>query len=83
MEYIKVKDKDNLVRDTYSNGIINTDYENYKKYVDSYKRKIKETSKIQKLEDEIGSIKNDLNEIKNLLRNISNGSDKNWTWKCE
>jgi hypothetical protein len=74
MEYIKVKDKNNLVRDTYSNGIVNTDYENYKKYIDSYKRKLEESKRIQNLESEIGEIKNDLNEIKFLLRNLSNGS---------
>ena len=74
MEYLKVKDKDNLVRDTYSNGIVNTDYENYKKYVDSYKRKMEESKRIQNLESELGNIKNDLNEIKSLLRNLANGS---------
>jgi len=74
MEYIKVKDKNNLVRDTYSNAIVNTDYENYKKYIDSYKRKLEESKRIQNLESEIGEIKNDLNEIKFLLRNLSNGS---------
>ena len=74
MEYIKVKDKNNLVRDTYSNAIVNTDYENYKKYVDSYKRKVEESRRIKNLEHEIGDIKNDLSEIKLLLRNLSNGS---------
>jgi hypothetical protein len=74
MEYIRVKDKNNLVRDTYSNGIVNTDYENYKKYVDSYKRKMEESKRIQNLESELGNIKNDLNEIKSLLRNLANGS---------
>jgi archaellum component FlaC len=74
MEYIRVKDKNNLVRDTYSNGIVNTDYENYKKYVDSYKRKMEESKRIENLESELSNIKNDLNEIKSLLRNFANGS---------
>jgi hypothetical protein len=68
MDYIKVKDKDNLVRDTYSNGIINTDYENYKKYVDSYNQKMSETQKIKDLQTEVSSIKEDLTEIKDLLK---------------
>ena len=75
MEYLKVKDKDNLVRDTYSNGIVTTDYENYKKYVDSYKRKLEESKRIQNLESELDNIKNDLNEIKFLLRNLI---DESW-----
>lgn len=74
MEYIKVKDKNNLARDSYSNGIINTDYENYKKYVDSYKRKVEESMRIKNLEGELNVIKNDLNEIKSLLGNLINGS---------
>jgi hypothetical protein len=74
MDYIKVKDKDYLLRDVNSNGIVNNDFENYKKYVDSYKQKISETSKIKKLETEVSSIKKDLNEIKILLMNIANGS---------
>ena len=68
MDYIKVKDKDNLVRDTYSNGIINTDYENYRKYVDSYNQKMSETQKIKDLQTEVSSIKEDLTEIKDLLK---------------
>ena len=74
MEYVKVKDKNNLVRDTYSNGIVNTDYENYKKYVDSYRRKVGESKRIQNLEVELDNIKSDLNEIKSLLRNLAHGS---------
>lgn len=74
MEYIKVKDKNNLARDSHSNGIINTDYENYKKYVDSYKRKVEESMRIKNLEGELNVIKNDLNEIKSLLGNLINGS---------
>jgi len=74
MEYIKVKDKNNLVRDTYSNAIVNTDYENYKNYVDSYRKKVGESKRIQNLEVELDNIKSDLNEIKSLLRNLAHGS---------
>lgn len=74
MEYIKVKDKDYLVRDVESNGIVNTDYENYRKYVDSYKQKLSESRTIKDLQNEVSSLKEDLNEIKNLLRGIENES---------
>lgn len=74
MEYIKVKDKDYLVRDVESNGIVNTDYENYRKYVDSYKQKLSESRTIKDLQNEVSSLKEDLNEIKNLLRGIANES---------
>lgn len=74
MDYIKVKDKDYLIREVDSNGIVNTDYENYKKYVESYKQKLSETKKIKELQEEVSSMKEDLNEIKCLLRSIANES---------
>jgi len=74
MEYAKVKDKDYLYRDMESNGIMNTDYENYKKYMDSYKQKLSESKKIKELQNEVSSIKEDLGEIKSLLRSIVNES---------
>lgn len=74
MDYIKVKDKDYLIREVDSNGIVNIDYENYKKYVESYKKKLSETKKIKELQEEVSSMKEDLNEIKSLLRSIANES---------
>ena len=38
MNYIKVKDKDYLLRDIESNGIINSDDIGYQAYVENYKR---------------------------------------------
>jgi len=77
MDYIKVKDKDYLIREVDSNGIVNTDYENYKKYVESYKQKLSETKKIKDLQEEVSSMKEDLSEIKSLLRSIANESKWN------
>lgn len=74
MEYIKVKDRDHLVRDSYSNGIVNTDTEGYNAYVQSYKKSYMESQKIKNLEKEMIEIKSDLSEIKSLLRNLANGS---------
>ncbi len=74
MEYLKVKDKDYLIRDSYSNGIVNTDLESYNKYVQNYKKTYDERQKIKNLESDVNQIKNDLDEIKTLLRNLTNGS---------
>ena len=73
-DYIKVKDKDYLYRDLNSEAIVNSDHEGYKKYIQNYKAKIKETERINTLESDVNDIKNDLNEIKNLLRNFVNES---------
>lgn len=74
MDHIKVKDKDHLVRDPYSNGIVNIDENGYNAYLQSYKKAYMESQKIKNLENDVNQIKNDLNEIKTLLRNLSNGS---------
>lgn len=74
MDYIKVKDKDYLVRDSYSNGIVNTDEESYNAYIQNYKKKYFESQKLKTLEKDINVIKNDLDEIKHLLRSLSNES---------
>lgn len=75
MNYIKVKDKDYLERDSYSNGIVNTDAEGYHQYIENYKRRYNETQKIKNLESDVNEMKTDLNEIKNLLRSLVNGSN--------
>lgn len=71
MEYIKVKDKDNLVRDSYSNGIVNTDIDGYRAYIQNYKKAYNDSQRIKDLENNVNEIKSDLSEIKDLLRNLS------------
>lgn len=77
MTYIKVKDKDNLYRDSTSNGIINADIQEYNLYVQNYKKKYDETKKIVDLENDLNHIKDDIQEIKSLLRAFINGSWQN------
>jgi hypothetical protein len=75
MDYIKVKDKDHLVRDVYSNAIVNVDMDAYNAYIENYRQRYNETQKIKNLENDVCEIKNDLSEIKNLLRSLANGSN--------
>ena len=74
MNYIKVKDKDYLLRDIESNGIINSDDIGYQAYVENYKRTYNESKRINTLENDVSSIRSDLDEIKTLLRNFVNES---------
>ena len=74
MNYIKVKDKDYLLRDIESNGIINSDDIGYQAYVENYKRTYNESKRINTLENDVNIIKSDLDEIKSLLRNFVNES---------
>jgi hypothetical protein len=75
MDYIKVKDKDHLVRDSYSNAIVNVDMNSYNAYVENYKQRYNETQRIKNLEGDVSEMKNNLNEIKDLLRSLVNGSN--------
>lgn len=68
MKYLKVENKDGLVRDCSTNAILNIDIDSYNQYVQNYQNKLKESKKIQDLENKIGDIKSDLNEIKTLLK---------------
>ena len=68
MKYLKVEDKDGLVRDCETNAILNTDMNAYNEYLRNYQSKLKENKRIQDLENKIGDIKSDIDEIKNLLK---------------
>ena len=68
MKYLKVEDKDGLVRDCETNAILNTDTNAYNEYVRNYQSKLKENKRIEDLENKIGDIKSDIDEIKNLLK---------------
>ena len=71
LNYLKVKDKNHLVRDPVSNGIFSTDEDGYEKYVEAYKRNYNNSKRIQNLEKDFNCIKSDLDEIKMLLKNLS------------
>ena len=68
MKYLKVENKDGLVRDCSTNAILNIDIDSYNQYVQNYQNKLKESKKIQGLEDKVNDIKSDIDEIKILLR---------------
>jgi len=68
MKYLKVEDKDGLVRDCETNAILNTDMNAYNEYLRNYQSKLKENKRIEDLENKIGNIKSDIDEIKNLLK---------------
>ena len=69
-EYLKVKDKDNLIRDPFSNGILSVDKKGYDNYIQNYKKVYNESKKIADLENGVNAIKKDLDEIKDLLKGL-------------
>lgn len=75
MDYIKVEGKENLIRDSRTNSIINTNMAEYQQYISTKMNKNKENEKIQNIEKDIVNMKGDLNEIKSLLRSLVNGNE--------
>ena len=68
MEFVKVKDHENLVRDPLSNGIINTNNSDYDEYIAR-----RDAAKVQKdksstMEEDLANLKGEINEIKSLLK---------------
>lgn len=76
MNYIKVKDKNNLEREVGSNGIVNTDNENYQKYLETYRQKYQERKRLESLENQVQDMRADLSDIKNLLLKIVENESK-------
>jgi hypothetical protein len=71
---ISIETNPSLVRDLNNNGIINTNTDNYNRYVHTKKQREEEALKIQSIEDDIKCLKDDLCVIKNLLINFNNSN---------
>ena len=73
MNYHKVKDNSDLVRDPNTGSILNTNSLDYDKYVAQRKVKNKEHEKTENIERDISTLRQELDEIKSLLRELVNG----------
>ena len=71
MAKLKVEGHDNLVRDTRSNGIVNTNVTDYEKYMARIRARKTQTDQIQDACREINSIKAEMFEIKELLKGMT------------
>ena len=73
MNYHKVIDNSDLVRDPNTGAILNTNSLDYDKYVAQRKVKNKEHQKTENIERDISTLRQELDEIKSLLRELVNG----------
>ena len=73
-KFVKVEGHSSLVRDTYSNGIINTNMSEYKIYMNRVKSREKQGDQIRNAVKEINTLKAELREIKGLIKELVNGS---------
>jgi hypothetical protein len=69
---LKVKEHENLVRDTKSNAILNTD----NRGLNAYKNRKMHFSKIDNMEDKIKHLDDRLINIENLLSSLAEKLDK-------
>lgn len=65
-DHLKVKDNRDLVRQTQSNAILNTNLKELNKYKEERDHKMK----LNKLVEENEQMKTDIDEIKSLLRQL-------------
>ena len=70
MTRLKVKGFDNLVRDTKSNGIINTNTSEYSIYMARIRAREKQGDEIRSAVKEINNLKAELREIKSLIKEV-------------
>ena len=69
-KFIKVEVHYNLVRDTYTNGIVNTNVSEYQIYMQRVKNREKQGDQIRNAVKEINTLKTELREIKNLIKEL-------------
>ena len=68
--FLKVEGHTSLVRDTLSNGIVNTNKYEYQIYMSRVKAREKQGDEIRNAVKEINTLKSELREIKNLIKEI-------------
>ena len=68
--YLKVEGHTSLVRDTYSNGIVNTNVNEYQIYMQRVKSREQQGDQIRNAVKEINTLKTELREIKNLIKEL-------------
>ena len=68
--FVQIKDNQNLVRDTESRALLNTNAGEFEAYYAERDLKIKEMQAKQALENKVTKLEEDMSEIKDMLRQI-------------
>ena len=70
--FLKVEGNPSLVRDTYSNAIINTNESEYENYMRLKNKMLERKSQEEQNTEDINNLKQDMEEIKTLLKVLIN-----------
>ena len=73
-EFIKVKDHQNLMRDTLSNGILNDNQSEYDEYIARRDAANKAKDSELTMKEDLDNLKGEINEIKSLLKELVHGN---------
>ncbi len=71
-KYLQVEDNSDLVRDTHSNAIVNTNRSAYEIAVKRAKEAQRQRDEIRGATREINNLKCEMHEIKNMLKELIN-----------
>ena len=71
-KYLQVEDNSDLVRDTHSNAIVNTNRSAYEIAVKRAKEAQRQRDEIRGSTREINNLKCEMHEIKNMLKELIN-----------
>lgn len=63
MDYLKIEDAPDLVKDTRSGAILNTNV----RALEAYRKKREKSDKVDKLETRVVSLEQTINELKSLI----------------
>ena len=71
MAILKVEGYSNLIKDTRTKGVINTNVTEYSLYMKRVRDREKQGDEIRNAVKEINSLKSELREIKDLLKKVT------------
>lgn len=70
-----VKDSPELVRDSFSNAILNRDNKALLEYKEKQKKRLEQKNQILQCQDDINTLKNEIKDIKDMFGQILNKLD--------
>jgi hypothetical protein len=70
MAILKVEGYSNLIKDTKTKGVINTNVNEYNVYMTRLKNRNKQSDELRGVVKEINNLKSELREIKDLLKKV-------------
>ena len=69
-EFKVVENRPELIRDTFSKGIVNRDVSAYESYMEGAQKRKQRRTQIDNSLEEINSIKQEMSEMKEMLRQL-------------